>query len=288
MKCATTTLHAQFAAQSGIYVPDKIHEPDYFNDDDRYARGNAWYASLFSGAETGDLIGDISTGYTKCPTDPRTVERMRQDLEQPRFVYIMRHPVDRLISHYIHDWSVGRIKDSIDEAVESHRPLIDYGRYAMQLRPYFDAFGSSQILPVFFERLIDASQLELERICAFIGYPGQPRWVNDQDRVNVSSTRMRRSPLRDAIVNAPVLRTIRRRLIPKGLREGVKRMWAIGERPQLSEATEQRVVEEFDSDLGELGDWLGIDLDCAKFKERVTSLEPAWTSNTPGPVQAHG
>ena len=33
-------------------------------------------------------------------------------------VYVMRHPVDRLVSHYIHEWSMGNLSCGIDEAVE--------------------------------------------------------------------------------------------------------------------------------------------------------------------------
>ena len=281
MKCATTTLHAQLAAQRGIFLTDKLDEPDFFSDDERYARGSDWYRTLFQEAAAGDLTGDVSTGYTKLPTDPGTVERMQKDVPDARFVYLMRHPVDRLVSHFIHDWSVGRISVSIDEAVATHRPLVDYGRYAMQLRPYLDAFGSDRVLPVFFERFVTESQNEFERVCRFIGYSGTPQWIDEQGRANASNVRMRGSRLRDSFVSFPGLRTVQRRLVPQGLRDRVKALWSIKDRPELSEDIERRLIEEFDADLAKLGSWLGIDLSCSNFKETAKSLVPVWSEAAP-------
>ena len=34
-----TTLHEQLAAQPGVYLCDKIDEPSFFSNDDRYGRG---------------------------------------------------------------------------------------------------------------------------------------------------------------------------------------------------------------------------------------------------------
>jgi hypothetical protein len=49
-----------------------------------------------------------------------------------KLVYVMRQPVDRLVSHYVHEAS-RRPMPPVDEAVESMPELVDYGRYAFQL-----------------------------------------------------------------------------------------------------------------------------------------------------------
>ena len=68
---------------------------------------------------------------------------------------MMRDPVERLVSQYVHEWSVGKIDDGvpIDRAVRSTPELIEYSRYAMQIRPYLGLYGRHQVLPVFVERL---------------------------------------------------------------------------------------------------------------------------------------
>ena len=281
MKCATTTLHAQLDAQPGISLTDKLDEPDYFSNDEKFSRGPEWYASLFDHAAEDDLMGDASTGYAKLPTHPRTVERIRDALPDPRIIYLMRHPVKRLVSHYAHDWLGGSLNMPIDRAVTDHRPIVDYGLYAMQLRPYLQTFGPQCVLPVFFERFVTESQTELERVCKFIGYQGTPRWVGDVEHTNVSSQRLRRSALRDCVVNFPGVRIVRQRFIPQSIRDRIKRRWSMNKRPQLSADVEAAVHAEFDADLAELGSWLGIELNCANFESAVTSLIPVWTPATP-------
>ena len=85
----------------------------------------------------------------------------------------MRHPIDRLISHYIHEWSMKVISVDINQAIDRYPELIDYSRYSMQLASYFETFGRERVLPMFFERFIAHKQEELERVCNFIGYKGK-------------------------------------------------------------------------------------------------------------------
>jgi hypothetical protein len=110
MKCGTTTLAAQLAEQAGIFITSP-KEPNFFSDDDIFANGLAWYEALFEGAAHGDIKGEASTHYTKLPTYPRTVERVRSVLKAPRLVYIIRNPLERAVSHFIHEWSVGNFSD---------------------------------------------------------------------------------------------------------------------------------------------------------------------------------
>src|SRR5215831_9979567 len=119
MKCATTTLHEQLARQPGIFM-SRPKEPNFFSDDEILARGWGWYASLFWPAGEADLRGESSTHYTKLPTYPRTVERMARHLPRLKLVYVMRHPIDRLISQYVHELTAGRIALGLAEAVIRH------------------------------------------------------------------------------------------------------------------------------------------------------------------------
>lgn len=267
MKCATSTLASQLAAQKGVFVTDP-KEPNFFSNDEIYARGMAWYESLFENASGHELIGEASTHYTKLPTYPRTIERFQAALPDARLIYVMRHPIDRVVSQYIHEWSQRLISGPIDDELADNPWIVDYGRYAMQVRPWLDAFGPGRILPVFNERLRIQPQAELERVCAFLGYTGTPRWAEDLGDQNASHQRMRKSPLRDAVLNAPGLRQIRRGLVPQGLRDRVKGLWRMKQRPELSPAVRDMLVTLYDEDLRELSAMLALEtpLTCAGFK----------------------
>ena len=88
--------------------------------------------------------------------------------------------------------------------------------------------------------------------------------------------RLRRSAWRDTIVDAPGLKTIRQRLIPKSWRNRVRRLWQIKERPQLSPAALARVQTVFDQDLSRLGRWLGIELSCERFRTAAQAGPLIW------------
>lgn len=283
MKSATSTLHEQLAAQPGFFMSTP-KEPCFFSNDEIYAKGEDWYRSLFEAAAPDDLCGESSTHYTKLPTYPHTLDRMRRMVPEARLIYMMRHPIDRLVSHYLHERLERRMEIPIDEAVARHPELTTYGCYSMQLEPFLDTYGPDRILPCFFERFVRHGQEELERICRFLGYPGTPRWQESAEATNVSSQRMRESPWRDAIVNAPVLSTLRKKLIPKSWRNWVRSFWYIKERPQLSESTTRRLEETFDADLARLGRWLGLELTCGNFREAARTAIPEWApAAAPGP-----
>ncbi|MGC6486514.1 MAG: sulfotransferase domain-containing protein [Planctomycetota bacterium] len=274
MKCATSSLAEQLNGQPGIFVTDP-KEPCFFSDDPVYARGLDWYRDLFSAAAVGDLRGEASTHYTKLPTYPDTVARIQEHAPDVRLVYVMRHPVDRLVSHYIHAWTMNEVRAPIDDAVDGDLGLVDYGRYAMQLQPFLAAFGRARVLPVFYDRLTAAPDDELRRVCAFLGYRGEPRWREDAGRQNVSADRMRQNPLRDALVYAPGISQVRK-LLPQGLRDRVKRMWQMRKRPELSPARRRALEAVFDRDLAELGDLLGVPLTCANFKQQAAARAYEW------------
>jgi hypothetical protein len=276
MKSATTTLHEQLGRQPGFFM-SRPKEPNFFSDDAMHARGWAWYSALFQSAGPGELRGESSTHYTKLPSYPRTVERMARDLPRLRLIYLMRHPLDRLLSQYVHELTVGRIREDLNEAVIRHPELIDYSRYSMQLRPFLEAYGFGRVLPVFFPRLVSHSQAELERIGRFLGYPGRLEWDHSLPPLNRGRDRLRSSPMREVLVQAPVLTTIRRRVLPRPWAQSVKRFWrARIETPRLAPSLTARLREVFDVDLAQLGSWLGLRLDCESFHEVTLSRSYEW------------
>jgi len=274
MKSATSSLYQQLVAQPGIFMCTP-KEPNFFSDDPQYAKGLTWYADLFAEAPNGSLLGEASTHYTKLHTHPETVHRLAEYLPNARFVYVMRHPLDRLVSHYIHEWSTGVYQCDIGEAITIYPELIDYGRYAMQLEPYFEAFGNSAVLPVFFDRLLKEPQAELERICKFIGYNSPPKW-HDLKPDNVSSQRVRRFLGYRLLVESGPAVWLRRHLIPQSVRDLVKKKLSMKKRPVLDTEAQAMLEEEFDRDLAQLGKWLGIDLNCKNFKQATSETCLDW------------
>jgi Sulfotransferase family len=285
MKSATTTLHEQLARQPG-FLMSRPKEPNFFSDDRMYARGWSWYSSVFRPPSEAVLRGESSTHYTKLPDYPRTLARMARDLPAIKLIYLMRHPIDRLMSHYVHERTTGRIKTGVSEAVERHYELIEYSRYAMQLQPFLDVYGFENVLPVFFPRLVHHPQSELERIGRFLNHVGPLVWDTSLKPQNSGRERLRPSPIRQALVQAPVLCALRQRIVPRNWSESLKEFWrAQIEPPVLLPELIARLRDVFDADLAQLGSWLGITLDCDAFHDTTIERPHDWAVGRP-PTEA--
>lgn len=277
MKSATSSLHVQLASHPGVFMAEP-KEPNFFSDDDQYRRGADWYLNLFAAAPEGALCGESSTHYTKLPDYPETIPRMKALLPHVRLVYVMRHPVDRLVSHYIHQWTQNVIRCDINDALDGYPELISYGRYSYQLEPYFEAYGKASVLPVFFAAVQQQPQRELERIARFIGYVGTAAWKEELGAQNVSAKRLRRFRGYRLIVTSRPMASLRRNLVPQSVRDMVKARLTMKQRPALDVSNLARLEAIFDEDLRRLSEWLDVDLNCKNFNEKTGGDVLDWTT----------
>ncbi len=275
MQSAATSLRDQLAGQAGI-VMSMPREPNFFSDEEVWGRGVGWYGSLFARAQERELCGESSTHYTMLPRYPKVVERIAQHVPDAKFVYVMQNPLDRLVSHYVHEWTQRVLRVPLGKALDEHPALVQFGQYAMQLEPYFEAFGKSRVLPVFFERLQNHPQDELERVCRFIGGVHEPRWKQDLGAKNLSEDRMRKSKIRDLLTFAPGISQLRQR-VPRGVRNQVKKLWMMKTLPTLTPGEQRRLEAVFNPDLAKLGSWLGVsELTCANFDDVTRDRALDW------------
>lgn len=276
MKAATSSLHDQLAAIDGVFMSDP-KELYFFSDDPVYSQGLDWYTEHFREADETDIVGESTTHYAKLPTYPKTIDRLADAVEDPRFIYVMRHPIDRLVSQYTHMWLEREVTATFDEAIDGAVPeLIDYSRYSYQLEPYFERFGAGSVLPVFVDRLRSHGTLELGRVAEFIGVDAAVEWNDDIGANNVSAERLQQSSVRNSMKKVPGYDVLRG-LIPETAVEKARDRWRPSERPTLSASQEAAVTEVLDADLARLGSWLGTDLTVATFATVTAELStPAW------------
>lgn len=250
MKCGTSTLQAQLAAQPGIFMTDP-KEPNFFSDDAIFAQGMEWYHDLFAVALPGDLKGEASTHYTKLPDYPETVARLAAQVPGPRLVYMIRDPIERAVSHYLHEWGRGSVGADINAAFAAHPEFVYYGRYPMQLTPWLEQFGSKSLLLTSLERLKSDPAAELNRIGAHIG-AGPLDWNDELKAQNVSADRIRRLPLHGLLVRNPIANALRRALVPKSIRTRIRTARSRGERPELDVSLRSELEEIFRPDYATL------------------------------------
>ena len=131
------------------------------------------YQRNFKSAADGQLLGDVSTSYSMLPTHPGIPE-LALDLcgKQLKIIYVVRDPIQRIISHHRYMASYvgeGRMGDDINVAVSKHPELLDYSRYAMQIKPWIDTFGLKNIYIMRFEEYVDQRAAAVQRLCDFLG-----------------------------------------------------------------------------------------------------------------------
>ncbi|MEM9901904.1 MAG: sulfotransferase [Pseudomonadota bacterium] len=250
MKCGTSTLHAQLAAQPGVFMTTP-KEPNFFSDDAVFARGRAWYEGLFAAAGAGDLKGEASTHYTKLPTYPETVPRMAALLARPKIIYLVRDRMKRALSHYAHDWTMGKAGHDAEAAFATHPEFVEYSRYAMQVAPYLDAFGRDRVLVVRTEDMQADPQALLSRVGAFLGREGFC-WQTHVAAENRSMDRSRRLPFHELLVESQMATALRRALVPKPVRTWIRTARAPKPPPQLSPGLSARLKAIFAKDRDDL------------------------------------
>jgi hypothetical protein len=164
MKSGTTYLNKLLGAHPEIFMCSP-EEPSYFVEpgqlrslwpeawDDGFWRSEDHYLKLFQAAGDAIHLGEASTNYTKRPLVAGVPERIHEFNPDARFIYLMRDPIERTISHYWHMLRYHTERRPMLEAIKAEPQYLDVSHYAMQLTPYLDQFGPDRIAILTFEQL---------------------------------------------------------------------------------------------------------------------------------------
>jgi hypothetical protein len=152
-KCGTTTLYEWLGAASDVFFP-RQKEPNFFCDDAVFRRGAGWYRELFADARSGQLTGDASVQCMVPDRSERAAARLAEMVPDVRIVVSVRHPVDRVRSHYRHEVQRGRERRALVDALRAAAaPYIAQSCYFRCLAPYLERFPHEQLCVVRMEDL---------------------------------------------------------------------------------------------------------------------------------------
>lgn len=204
MKAGTTSLYRYLCAHPDV-IPAARKEVHYF--DVHYARGASWYRSMFPTAAHRDLLarrhgrpvvtGEASPYYL---FHPLAAPRAAALVPRAKVLVLLRDPVERAWSHYRHEVRAGREPLGFEQALDAepqrlagaeellrhggpsavspeHRchSYVARGRYAGQLRRWFDAFGREQVLVLRSEDLLHKPDTVWQQVQDFLGLvPARP------------------------------------------------------------------------------------------------------------------
>jgi hypothetical protein len=149
MKAGTTSLYKYLRSNPQVFMPAK-EEPNFFVDEEdvgRWNRGLGWYEQLFEGAEEAVAVGEASPKYTNYPHHEGVPARVAKVIPDARLIYLVRHPIERIVSHYrLAVRMRPRLASKPLEETLLHRTRVDASRYAMQIEQYLQYFPREQLL----------------------------------------------------------------------------------------------------------------------------------------------
>jgi Sulfotransferase family len=166
-KSGTTSLYRYLRDHPQVFMADS-KELKFFTSRSRWRLGTGWYERQFRGAAA-VAVGEASPSYTRYPLYRGVPARIAQTIPEVRLVYLVRHPIERIRSHYLHRVLQGKERLPLDDAVAADPTYLDTSRYAMQIEQYLEWFVPDQLLVVTAEALRHDRLGTLRRVGAFLG-----------------------------------------------------------------------------------------------------------------------
>ena len=234
-------------------------ELNFFVEELNWSLGPDWYAGHF--AADAPVRGETSPHYTNRPRLDGVAERMAGLIPDARLIYAVRDPIDRLLSHFLHNAGGGYEARPLEEVLaDEHSAYFDRGRYAFQLEPYLEAFGPEQVAIVSREELKSDRAATMRRLFEFLGVDAgfsSPEFEREWETGSAKGSGGFR--LMDRAVRLPGLRALDRNFdrLPERLRWRVERIvhdpdTGAAEKPALSADARRRLAEVFAPDVERL------------------------------------
>jgi hypothetical protein len=168
MKCGTSSLHHYLRSHPQISM-SRLKELNFFVEEKNWSRGFDWYRSRFD--DDLPVWGESSPNYSKHPLFAGVPERMHAALPDATLVYVMRDPIERIVSHYVHNVSNGRETRELDEALADPEDnnYVTTSRYHHQLQRFLKHYDRSRLLLCELGELSRQPLEVVRRICEAVG-----------------------------------------------------------------------------------------------------------------------
>lgn len=201
-KSATSWLVNALKRHPDVYLPrSELH---FFNIKENYARGFDWYSRQFTPGKGRRAIGEKTPNYmwvTPAPHKsrfgthlPNIHESIHSHLPDVKLIFVLRDPVDRLVSAFNHYRRSGQFSPfwELEDVVFGRKAhlgekygLIDMGFYAKHLEAFYNLFDRSRLKVIITETDIkntpDRTLLEL---CQFLEIEPERANMNPKREIN--------------------------------------------------------------------------------------------------------
>lgn len=282
-KAGTTWLYRNLEANPAVFMAAN-KEPRYYSVEEgaslsfqgpgdgpwlsHFVRSRERYESLFAGAGTGQLRGEASSDYLY--RGAVAAPRIRREAPDARVVVMLRDPVHRAHSNWLHHMRDSRETLPFAAAMEAEPERVaagwawwwhyaGRGFYARQLEPFLDLFPDERLLVVSYDELRRDPPGLLGRVCAFleIAPVSDGRVAERRNESFVPRSRAHRVA-RGVVRRNAVARALLPRRLRDAVRGGVNR--ATLHRPRLAAEDYRRYRRLFAADTRRLAGMADVDV----------------------------
>ena len=201
-KSGTTTLHELLNLHPDISM-SSLKEPVFWNNKkfQKYEHVD-WlnYQKLFT--ENAKIFGESTTSYMYYNS---FIENIKQNYDKsPKFIFILRNPIDRYISHFWWMKGLGLEKNNIKDVINkgSQADFIEYdyypkhyfqfGLYSKWIQRFIDNFGIENIKVITLEKLI-SNRLDTTNSC--FDFLGLKKLESIPEKTSNKTTRIKYSSI---------------------------------------------------------------------------------------------
>jgi hypothetical protein len=265
-KAGTTALAALLDQHPAISLC-REKEPHYFSF--HYDRGVEYYDKLFSD-RPGALRLDASTSYSVLPSTEQAdtawgrhiPARIKEHHPDARFLYMVRHPVDRAVSAYWHEVRAGREARPLEQALPVDPFYTGTGRYAERLERYLEHFDLDRFLVIDFAEFTRDHIATARACCRHFGIDPEFPFHVDVPRNRSVQYSLPARVVRTLLGSEQRLLSVGeavRRVVPDLVYQGLIR---VGTRPVdlLPEDVRAQLTESYAEDVRRLRALTGLDL----------------------------
>ena len=261
-KCGTTSLFNLMADHPEVYAPFK-KELWFFNEGIDGPGDLKAYRNYFAGAAPDQAAGEATPGYLYYAD--ATISGLRRAYDAPpKFLIILRDPVRRFWSHYLHNrahgWELRSFEEVLRDGPEhnsssSIHHFFAVGRFGEQIQEWFSAFPRSRFQVTFLEDLAGDPESVLLDIFRFLDVRPTVDPIR-LDRQHNSAWTPRSEFVRDVV--DPFVWRAARKLLPEAwswrIHKTVKRLnkRPIEQKPEMSVEGRARLADYYRDDVARL------------------------------------
>lgn len=152
-------------------------EAHYFDSEVNFAKGHQWYTDRLSEniSESTRLYGEKTPSYCYMESCASRIKSHNPDV---KLIWILRNPVDRAYSHYMHAVKKNTEFHSFEKALQlesnrlgkdDHLAYLDRSNYIKYVKIYLKYFDMEQMLFLKFEELQKESNPVVKEMFEFLG-----------------------------------------------------------------------------------------------------------------------